>query len=68
MILSKRQINNLREEMNTQVSIWDSTYDIWYKAVAEEKMKNDYIEGRAGAPSTIAFDRLVRSERVIYFM
>ena len=62
MVLSKRQINNLREEMNTQVSIWDSEYDKWYKAVADEKMKNDYIEGRAGAPSTIAFDRLANAE------
>ena len=62
MALSKRQINNLKEEMNTQVSIWDSEYDKWYKAVADEKMKNDYIEGRAGAPSTIAFDRLVNAE------
>ena len=62
MVLSKRQINNLREEMNTQVSIWDSEYNKWYKAVADEKMKNDYIEGRAGAPSTIAFDRLANAE------
>lgn len=62
MVLSKRQINNLNEEMQTQVSIWDSEYDKWYKAVAEEKMKNDYIEGRAGAQSTIAFNRLVDAE------
>ena len=62
MALSKRQINNLQKEMNTQISIWDSEYDKWYKAVADEKMKNDYIEGRAGAPSTIAFDRLVNAE------
>ena len=62
MVLSKRQINNLNEEMQTQVSIWDSEYDKWYKAVAEEKMKDDYIEGRAGALSTIAFDKLANAE------
>jgi len=71
MALSKRQINNLKEEMNTQVSIWSSSYDNWYKAVAEEKMTqgNDYIEGRAGANSTIAFGRLADAEaelRTIY--
>lgn len=60
--MNKRQINNLKGEMNTQVSIWLSEYDKWYKAVANEKMKNDYIEGAPTALSTIAFDRLVKAE------
>ena len=62
MVLSKRQIDILKNEFETQQSIWASEYDKWYKAVAEEEMKNDYIVGRAGAPSTIAFDRLVNAE------
>tara|TARA_Y100000389_G_scaffold53143_1_gene48999 strand:+ start:53 stop:511 length:459 start_codon:yes stop_codon:yes gene_type:complete len=62
MVLSKRQIDKLKNEFETQQSIWASEYDKWYKAVAEEEMKNDYIVGRAGAPSTIAFDRLVNAE------
>ena len=62
MVLNKIQIGNLKNELETQQSIWSSEYDKWYKAFAEEKMKNDYIEGREGAQSTIAFDRLVDVE------
>ena len=43
MVLSKRQINNLNEEMQTQVSIWDSEYDKWYKAVAED-LGYEYVD------------------------
>ena len=49
MALSKRQINNLKEEMNTQVSIWSSSYDQWVRAVAEEQMKDDYIQGQGSS-------------------
>ena len=62
MVLSKRQISNLKREFETQQSIWLSEYDKWYKAVADEKMKNDYIEGGEGRLSTISFDRLVNAE------
>lgn len=62
MVLSKIEISNLKREFETQQSIWLSEYDKWYKAVADEKMKNDYIEGGGGRLSTISFDRLVNAE------
>mgnify|MGYP006138074003 FL=1 len=62
MALSKTQIKNLEEKMNTQVSIWSSQYDFWYKAVAEEKLQPNYIENREGALSTKAFDNLAAAE------
>jgi len=60
MALSKTQINNLEEKMNTQVSIWSKWWPQWYKAVADEKMAGTYVEGQG--TSTIAFDRLANAE------
>ena len=61
MVLSKRQINNLKRDAEYQQSIWASEYNKWYKAVADEQMKDDYREGAPGKLSTLTMGRIEKA-------